>query len=569
MASLVVTIPPIIFEKLTFYYYSIASPTFGFYSGYRLWFDIIWFCIAGAVAALVVGRHTKASVLPALLGAFLFALTIYLAPLCSVVECYISSTDGLGAIRDFFLFASLAAITSSAAMKSWGDSRYHRVNAAFQLSITGLIGFALSFFPVMHIFAGVSADYPINYLQWFLAGAPAGLAGSMWILDRGTLAGAAPMLFAGLSGVILAIGLAVELPCDDCSGYPISVTSIILLAALFCVPAILLDRDKIKKSFRQSRILQRKAPAIITTLTIVVTIALLLSFFFTGSYQMSVVNSFSGVANSRFSDLEVGRTFVYSAGYLAAPRVVSQSVGINISFGNTSVPNVTYPANFLTAGVGDQSPNCCKDGLDLSYRADVIEFSNGSEALLARAWWACDYIMACGGYSWQQLLHFSTTPLPAGALSNWVELRMNWTNTHDIQWFYRIHFLRNGSLTQWLVYESFTPPQIQNHYWDAGLFGGGNVPLGWAFFYQFGVSSAYPIASRTWQVFVQCPNIVLNGTRTCISKASYINGQHSFWKTVYTFGATYSGMTFTYLGNHEVEFYYSGHSPEDETVIWE
>jgi hypothetical protein len=100
-------------------------------------------------------------------------------------------------------------------MKSWSDSRRPRANAAFQLSVTVLIGFALSFFPVMHIFAGVSADYPINYLQWFLASAPAGLAGAMWILDRGTLAGAASKLFAGLSGVILAIGLAVELPCED------------------------------------------------------------------------------------------------------------------------------------------------------------------------------------------------------------------------------------------------------------------------------------------------------------------------------------------------------------------
>ena len=94
-----------------------------------------------------------------------------------------------------------------------------------------------------------------------------------------------------------------------------------------------------------------------------------------------------------------------SAGYLAIPRVVSQSVGINVSLGNTTISQNEYPNDFLAAGVGDESPNCCKDGLDLAYRADVIEFSNGTEAVLARAWWACDYIMACGGYSWRQLLH--------------------------------------------------------------------------------------------------------------------------------------------------------------------
>jgi hypothetical protein len=283
---------------------------------------------------------------------------------------------------------------------------------------------------------------------------------------------------------------------------------------------------------------------------------------------MSVVNGFSGVSNSTFSALEVGRTFVYSAGYLAIPRVVSQSVGINISLGNTSISQNAYPNNFLAAGVGVQSPNCCKDGLDLAYRADVIEFSNTTEAVLARAWWACDFIMACGGYSWQQLLHFGSLRLPAGALSNWIELQMNWTNSHEIQWFYRIYYESNRSVTPWILYSSFTPPRIQNHYWDAGLFGGGNTPLGYAFFYQFGVSSAYPMTNGNWHVFVRCPNIVLNGTRSCLSAASYINGSHSFWKTLYTFGETYTGMTFSYLGNYRVEFYYSGHSPADETIIW-
>ena len=283
---------------------------------------------------------------------------------------------------------------------------------------------------------------------------------------------------------------------------------------------------------------------------------------------MSVVNIYPGVSNSAFSMLEVGHTFVYSAGYLATPRVVSQSVGINISFGNTSISQREYPDNFLAAGVGDQSPNCCKDGLDLAYRADAVEFSNGTEAVVARAWWACDYIMACGGYSWQQLLHFGSLDLPAGALANWVELQMNWTSPHQIQWFYRIHYENNGTIGGWVNYSTFVPPLIQNHYWDAGLFGGGNIPLDWAFFYQFGVSSAYPITNGNWQVFVQCPNIVLNGIRNCISAASFINGSHSFWKSLYTFGETYNGMTFSYLGNYKVEFYYSGHSPADETVIW-
>lgn len=566
IATAIVSAPPIVFEKLTYYYYATGSRLFGTYSGDRFWFDIIWFCVAGAIACIIVGRNSKSVVLPPLFGSLLFILWIYVWPLCTMKECYISSTDGLGPLRDFLIFGSLATITSASCMKSWNQRGTHSmVDSVFQLGVTAAVGFALSFFPVMHIFAGVSAGYPLNYLQWFLAGAPAGLAGSMLMLGRGIIKGAAAKLSAGLAGVILCIGLAVEIPCEDCSGYSISIASILLLCVAFTIPAILLELGYRKRALLPVGIAKRM-PNIITIVTIAVTITLLLSLIFVGNYQQSVVNTFPGVSSTGFSPLEVGHAFVYSAGYLAIPRVVTESVGINVSLGNTTIGD--YPNNFLAAGVGDQSPNCCKDGLDLAYRADVIEFSNGTEGVLARAWWACDYIMACGGYSWQQLLHIGIVDLPPGTLSNWVELQMNWTASNDVQWFYRIHSVDNGTTTPWTLYSSFTPPKIENDYWDAGLFGGGNHPISYAFFYQFGVSSAYPIKSGDWQVFVQCPNIVLNGTRSCIPAASYINGSQSFWKTLYTFGETYQGMTFSYLGNYEVEFYYSGHSPADETVIW-
>ena len=97
--------------------------------------------------------------------------------------------------------------------------------------------------------------------------------------------------------------------------------------------------------------------------------------------------------------------------------------------------------------------------------------------------------------------------------------------------------------------------------------GEGNHPAGYAFFYQFGISSAYPIKGN-WSVFVQCPNIGLNQTRECIPSARYINGSHSFWKVLYTFGETYQGMAYSYLGNDSVVFYYSGKSPSDRSLIW-
>ena len=553
---------------MTYYYYATGNHLYGTFSGYRFWFDIIWFCVSGVVTAVILGRKTRTVVLPPVFGSLLFVLWTYVWPLCTVRECYISSTDGLGFLRDFLLFVSLGTITAASCMKTWvkQGSAPTKTDMAFQLDVMTAVGFALSFFPIVHLFAGVSVGFPLNYLQWFLAGAPAGLAGSMLMLGRGTMKGTLSKLVAGLCGVLLAIALAVVLPCEDCSEYSISIISILFLSAIFCIPAIIYEIKKYNphRNFGPAipDAARERIPNIITMVTIAVTIGLLLSFIFVGNYEESVVNSFPGVTNSRFSPLEVGHSFVYSAGYLAIPRVVSQSVGINISFTNTTISQAKYPSNFLAAGVGDQSPNCCKDGLDLAYRADVIEFSNGTEAVLARAWWACDYIMACGGYSWQQLLFIGSRPLPTGTLSNWVELQMNWTASNDVQWFYRIHYNGNGSVTPWLSYSIFTPPKIENHYWDAGIFPGS------VFFYQFGVSSAYPIENVDWHILVQCPNIVLNNSRSCISAASYINGMHSYWKVLYTFGKTYPGMTFSYMGNYEADFYYSGHSPADGTVMW-
>ena len=571
LAVAAILVPSVVFEKYTFYLYTVADPNFFNYSGSRIWFDIIWFATAGILSTFIVGRKSKASVLPPLVASALFVIMIYAQPFCSVKECYVSSTDGLAPLRDFLLFGSLGVITSASTLKKWHDYESKWVDSTFQISVVTLVGFALSFFPITHIFAGVSVQHPLNYLQWFLAGAPAGIACSMLILGRGNLRSDLIRILSGISGVFLALIISLSLPCGDCSGYPLTASSIMLLALLFSVPAVLLGKMSAKKNEKIPAIKRyQRISTAISTVAIVFAIVLLVSFYFVSNYEASVVNGFSGVTSSSFSPLEVGRTFVYSAGYLSIPRVTSKAVGVNVSFGNTTIPS-NFPNNFLSAGIGDQSPNCCKDGLDLTYRADVIQFSNGTEALVARAWWACDTNMACGGYSWQQLLHFGIVDLPTGTLSNWVNLQMNWTGSGQVEWFYRISYSNNHSSSQWSEYSDFIPPAIQNHYWDAGLFyvGAGNLPTGYAYFCQFGVASGYPIKDGSWHVYLQCPEIFLNGSWSCLPSAAFISGAHSFWKVIYTFGSDYSSTNFSYLGNHEVEFFYSGgESPKDGTPIW-
>ena len=403
LATAIVFIPPLIFEKYTYYLYVIADPNFFNFSGSRLWFDVVWFAAGGVLSTIIVGRERKVSILPSLLAALAFIIACNFTPFCDVKECYVSSTDGITPLRDFLLLGSLGVITSATSLRKWHtDNSRKGLDVAFQLGIVTLLGFALSFFPVTHIFAGVSVPYFLNYVQWFLAGAPAGFAGSMIILDRGNLSRPSAVIFSGISGVIIALALSANmLPCEDCNNPALSLASIVLLVVVSTLPALVFS-SKIERYRKRGTPLPNVYRIVLSSATstaIIIAIIIMVVFYFIPGYQASVVNSFPGVSNSSFSPLEIGRTFVYSAGYYAVPRVTSKSVGVNISFGKTILDQTKFPNDFLAAGIGDQSPNCCKDGLDLAYRADVIQFSNGTEALLARGWWACDNNMACGGYS--------------------------------------------------------------------------------------------------------------------------------------------------------------------------
>ena len=71
-----------------------------------------------------------------------------------------------------------------------------------------LVGFALSFFPMMHVFAGVSVPYPENYFQWFLAGSTRRSCRLDVDARSRNNSGVPSKIFAGLAGVSLALGLA-------------------------------------------------------------------------------------------------------------------------------------------------------------------------------------------------------------------------------------------------------------------------------------------------------------------------------------------------------------------------
>jgi hypothetical protein len=517
------------------------------------------------MTAVIMGRKGRLALLVPFASAALFVVIVYVVPLCETRECYVSSTDGLTPVRDFLFFGSLCFLKLNAARSKSPASLSTRWNLLYVFFHSTLVGFVLSFFPITHIFAGVSAPYSFNYFQWFLAWGPPAFLSSMIALQE-IQASAKSVSFpflCGLSGLSLCLALEATLPCQGCSGYGLSIGSIVGLGALSSGAGIIFGKISLRRVSLGERLWIHSTQIVASG--IIVLLVLVFLFISLGpTFETSTTDQLSGVANTRFSPFEVGSAFPYAGGYLAIPKNGTSAVGVTVNFENTSISETQ--SNFLAAGVGVQSPNCCKDGIDLAYREDAMLFSNGTAAALARVWWACDNNIVCGGFSWQQLLHIGIAVLPDGTLSNNFDMQMNWTTPTLVSWFYRAQS-SNGTIGNWVKYSTFNVPKIQNPYFDVGVLGSGNSPRYLVFFYQFGISSARAIRG-SWHVTISCPNLILGGSWICAPAANYISGLYSYWKVVYSFGISYPGVSFSYLGNKTVEFYYSGNSPPDLTSMW-
>jgi hypothetical protein len=145
---------------------------------------------------------------------------------------------------------------------------------------------------------------------------------------------------------------------------------------------------------------------------------------------------------------------------------------------------------FAMVGIGAQSPNCCKDGLDYGYRADIL-ISDSKVSLVARAWETCDTNIACSGFPWMSIMHQATVPMAEGSVSNRVMLAMEWQQDgRTVNWYYR-----NG-IGNWIEYSSFLTPDIENPYFNLGVIDAGdqiwNTDSGKAFFFR----AAYRVQTR-------------------------------------------------------------------------
>src|SRR2546425_253323 len=246
-------------------------------------------------------------------------------------------------------------------------------------------------------------------------------------------------------------------------------------------------------------------------------------------------------------------------------------VQIGVSFTKVDLKALA-PNNFLMAGMGVQSPNCCIDGWDFGWRADLFVLPNGTRIVSGSTWETCDGNANCGGIFWEHLRYHAQRIISPTNPSTPVYLRMMWQydqpNWHA-DWYY------NYTGQPWTKFGRFVPDFREGHYFDIGVVGVGNYPLAYAFFYQFGVASKTPVPG--WSVQLLYPSFVHpDGSWRLMGRANIIQGWHSYWKANYRWGgepynggsaqANASDNTVS-IGILQLTYSGTGTLPE-KTVLW-
>jgi hypothetical protein len=197
--------------------------------------------------------------------------------------------------------------------------------------------------------------------------------------------------------------------------------------------------------------------------------------------------------------------------------------------------DVKSVGEFLFAGMGVQSPNCCKDGLDYGYRADLF-FNQSGSFLAARAWEVCDINVACSGHPWASELHQSMVRLPpADTHYEIVMLAMDWQpDGRTVKWYYA------KSPGEWTEYSRFISPEIGNPYFNLGVISVENPftnpDTGNAFFFQVGVSVPLSTQSAFGSIGFQCPGYYDElGIKQCVDLEPIVRG-NSHWKALWKWG---------------------------------
>jgi len=373
---------------------------------------------------------------------------------------------------------------------------------------------------------------------------------------------------AALSGIVSATFLTTSLWTLLCPGCDRSLLGIVVPAwGLFALLGGFLELGPGRSSSRSTRFLVEHLPTLQqVALAAAVTVSLwtLVAYPF---WEPSVL--YASAISPQPSPLVLGLPVYrpYVAGYYDSfqYRICCLEIGVSITKAD---PLLIAPGNFLMAGMGVQSPNCCIDGWDFGWRADVFLLHDGTVLVSGTSWETCDGNANCGGHLWQHMRYHVQQVVTAADRSTPIYLRMMWEGG-QANWYF------NTTGVPWTKFGIFTPDWREGNYFDIGVIGPlqESNPYHHVFFYQFGVASNAPIPG--WSVTFLHPSFQYQGSWKRMEKAGIVQGDLSFWKGAFRWGGSpYIGVTAK--ANYQdpsmekgvVEFSYTGDSMTTYTPLW-
>ncbi len=509
---LLIVVPLYVFELITNSFYYRQDVFFFVLSGWRLYLFLAYLPVAALAAGYLIRRPWLAVL--SSIGIVLILLAL-LYRLCDPRVCYNLAPDGLAPVRLGTLLAAEGLL--GAMVGSWLKTRKSLTGkSSFLIGIATF--YALAYYPMMFTLGGTRLTlnlhpFPLIFLLGLLS-----LATSRFVvnLSSSQVLGTLTPVVGSCALLALASGIMIQYAQLM---VPFLLASIVVSAVMGAIGSL------------NPRNGSSVIPEVLRPPHRLLLVSLLASLVVMGSAYPDAVTGL--VAQGSGNDIEgrfVQGAPTYVAAFMVGDYRSTKGVSATIDLEEVNRSSVQQ-SEFIAAGLGVQSPNCCVDRLDYGYRVDLYVLSDGRKAVVASAWETCDNNIACGGLPWRNLMFFSVREVDAGMQR--VNLTMMWEN-RTVNWYYWVD--RETSQR----FASFNTPRIQNSYFNIGEIGGAhNPPYGKAFFYQSGVMSNSPPSSGKWRITIECPAYLSAGKWACLSNPRILQGDVSYWKVLWRWGEPY------------------------------
>jgi len=542
--SLLAVFPSYLVERITEYYFLSSDPVFFLWSGNRAPLFIVSILVGAIVAGAVVEDIGKA------IAAYSSGIVVLVALLyifCESKVCYSTGMDGLEPLRIAYFFGCLGIVGAVAGNRARDTSgpQFGGGRAIRDLVLPATTITVISYYPIMFTFAGTRLLAPLDPFPLLVVVALTSMviaAKTSKVRGR-SLAVAVPTL-ANVLLLLIASGIAREY----FAGVVPIATEVVGVAFASSFAGALLGSRSRDSTLPSLRVLQ--SDGLIWASVVLVLILMLV--FVPDATSNVIPGGSTGLAANLTAP--VFGPLVYAGGFMPGAFARPTGVASTVSFAGTNASSIQTD-NFLAGGIGAHSAHCCVDGIDFGYRFDVFLYHDGSEELAAAAWEVCDSNMACGGHSWQDLMFFTSKNV-SSQLQSTVKLALEWQN-RTVVWYYSVD---QGPVQR---FAAFNPPAQENPYFHVGTLG--NIPVSpepprllypqgllnlisspqasGYYFFQYGLTSKYPIGHGGWQVTFLCPSYSLKGADwACLNHSDSVQGDQSYWKVIWRWGEPYSNV---------------------------